>query len=831
MKNRLADFIINKRALVLVVFLCATALFLYGARGLTFKMQDAGLQPAGYPNIKLNKEFREKFGGKNQLYILVQVRDKEDGGAYDDIFNYETLSTVKNIDTDLQNQELFPDIDRNKMFTLASAKVKDISITSAGMSLRSLMWPKVPTTKEDIEKLRIGVYQSFAYPALVSFDSKKTILMADFLKDRKIDYADVFQKLKDLRQKYENDNLIIAIYGAPVEHGYVESFIPKVFRFVCIALFAMMVIVLLCFRSVQAAVIAGLAGVVSAVWGLGLLGFLRFNLDPAVFGLPFFISLIAFLNAVFFIKRFSGAMTPSGDALQAAKTAIRELCGPCAATMLVAGILLLLASLAPFPAMRPLFLSCIFWAFASFAVAAGLVPVLLTWLPVKAKKADEATLLGRFMHGSARWVCGWGKYAVLVLVILATAWGCTYMNKLTLGNALPGSKLLWPWHRYNIDAFRIAFSHGVLSPLLIVAQGDKPESISGNTEFMRDAIELSRYLGRTPSKGPVPAVLTTLSAFTTVTGRLRGTRENDPNWNFVPTKDGQLAMIYRTIVAMAAPGSMEKFIDTEETATCIYVLCGDTTQNTIQAVMDRFRDYITTKSKFGIRHSDMQHAGLDKFIRTLDSFITKPEPLLPEKPPVDGMPHVYYRIGGGPIGIQADINDCLSLYFFWTLIFACIAVIAVIGLRCGSLLCGLFALLPLLCGGALAFVRMVTAKPQPLGLTPEVLPFVLIGFSLFAGGVIYLLNRIALSYAASKSWEQAIADAMCSTGKAVFYTGMICLVGFMPLMIPFTMHIMPFAVLSSVLIVMALCCMIATLYAVPAFVALFKPKSIARGAE
>ncbi len=147
MKNRFADFIIEKRlAVVLGIFVLTVVFLIAAATGLSFKSIDAGLRPEGYPNIKLEDEARKIFGGTNLLYIALQVRDKEDGGAYDDIFNHETLQMVKDIDTDLRNPDLFPGMDRNKMFDLYSSKLKDIQISSFGMKMNSIMFPDLPKT-------------------------------------------------------------------------------------------------------------------------------------------------------------------------------------------------------------------------------------------------------------------------------------------------------------------------------------------------------------------------------------------------------------------------------------------------------------------------------------------------------------------------------------------------------------------------------------------------------------------------------------------------------------------------------------------------------------
>ncbi len=79
-------------------------------------------------------KFAPTFGGGNQVYIMVQVRDREDGGKYDDVFNTETLNIIRSITRDLLK---FNAVDRYKIMSLASDKVKNIEMTSGGMSVKN----------------------------------------------------------------------------------------------------------------------------------------------------------------------------------------------------------------------------------------------------------------------------------------------------------------------------------------------------------------------------------------------------------------------------------------------------------------------------------------------------------------------------------------------------------------------------------------------------------------------------------------------------------------------------------------------------------------------
>jgi predicted RND superfamily exporter protein len=207
--KRLANFIIDNRLAVLSVLILMTIFFLYEAvTNLTVKTVFSDLLPQNHEYVKLHNEIRSTFGGGNQVYIMVQVRGREDGGKYDDVFNSETLNIIRSITRDLLK---FNAVDRYKIMSLASDKVKNIEMTSGGMSVKSMMWPEVPKTEKEIKDLRSIVYGSpMAYPGLVSMDSKKALITVDFFEEQ-LDYRTSFKELKALREKYEDKNHIIGI--------------------------------------------------------------------------------------------------------------------------------------------------------------------------------------------------------------------------------------------------------------------------------------------------------------------------------------------------------------------------------------------------------------------------------------------------------------------------------------------------------------------------------------------------------------------------------------------------------------------------------------------
>ncbi len=43
---------------------------------------------------------------------------------------------------------------------------------------------------------------------------------------------------------------------------------------------------------------------------------------------------------------------------------------------------------------------------------------------------------------------------------------------------MPGSEVLWPFHRYNVDSFRITFAMPLLNPLYIVLDTGKSQGVA-----------------------------------------------------------------------------------------------------------------------------------------------------------------------------------------------------------------------------------------------------------------------------------------------------------------------------------------------------------------
>jgi uncharacterized protein len=812
--KRFAHFIINARLPILIVIIAITAFFLYqSVTHLTVKTIFSDLLPSNHAYTKLHTEIQNKFGGANQVLIMLQVRDREDGGQYDDIFNFETLNTIKDITERLY---LFPGVDRNKIMSLASRSVRDIKITSQGMVLDNIMFPDVPDTQEGLDELRLTVYGSpMAYPVLVSLDSKKTLIMVDFFEEQ-ISYSELFKHFSELRDEFENDNIIVAIAGEPMHLGFVESYVADVLKILAITVIAMMIMLYFFFRSFRGMILPVLAAAVSAIWGLGFMSLLRFNLDPLVLVFPFLIAAMAASHSVQIVKRYKEEAYKFKDVKIACKSVIEHLFAPGFAGIITDASGIIVIALTPIPILQKITLSCAFWAFATLIIAMMLVPILLSYMPIRTSKEGEG-LLDRLLAGTGRTLAGWGKIPVLVVSTILLVWGSTHVNEITIGSALPGSEILWPWHRYNTDAFRITFAMPLLSPLYVVVEGDKADAV-GHPEVLRDIQEFTQYMRKTEDM----RVIMAFSILGQIPGRMRGVRDTDPNWSFMPNVDDQLRQLYKSVVYGSAPGQFDQYVDIEEQTMNVIIYARDKTTATIDAIFQRIYKFLREESRFGLRQTDVQREGFDRFVYWLDGFFREQEAPIPAKPKIAGAEEVYYRLAGGTVGVQAAINECLTLYQIWTFVLALATVLIMCTFIFGSLFAGIIIIMPLILSNVLAFTFMAYNK-QTLALTTATLPVASVGIGLGVNYGIYLISRIIEEFKSTGSLEQGIVNALGTTGKAIVYIAvtLVCGIAFW-----FLSKMMFQALMGLLLAIILIFNMLGALLIIPSAIALFKPRFV-----
>jgi hypothetical protein len=456
-------------------------------------------------------------------------------------------------------------------------------------------------------------------------------------------------------------------------------------------------------------------------------------------------------------------------------------------------------AIAPIPILQKIAISCAFWSIATTILALILTPLMLSYIPESKRlvsqlgeierKKKKVSLLDRGLPRLGSWIVGKGKWVVVGVSILVIIWGGIYSEKLQVGDMIPGSALLWPFHRYNIDSFRISFAMPVLCPLYVLIEGDINMAID-SPNVLREIYQFQRFI-RDAFVG-TGRVMFTQSIVANFPAAQYMVKEGNPNWYFFPVSDREVLYNCRRTVYGAEPGDIDRYIDGDEQFTNIVIFCRDKTGETIRLVMAKVKEFINTQS----------HLGKDVALTTGSSTIA----------------HVQYRLAGGAIGVQAAVNEVINQSQIWNLVLALGGVFLCVMIQFRSPAAGLILTIPLAISNLVAFALMGIYR---IGLTVSTYPVSSIGVGLGVDYGIYFLSRLLEEKKLTDDMSEAIVNTIKSNGKSIVMIATTLTIG----LIFWLFSSLKFqAQMGALLAILLFFNMLGALFLVPSLVAIFKPK-------
>ncbi len=780
--KKLADFVITRRLLVLIIITAITVYFGYQLRHLTVGTNFNELLPQTHPYVKIHNEFREVFGGANFLVIMVSVKEGT-------IFNRETLEKIRYITNELEG---LPGIDRYKIVSIASRKLKNTQITSWGLEAVALMYPEVPKDDKEMAVLRNAIYSNEAYYGFyVSLDSKKSLIFADFF-EGELNYTAVYQQLEAMRKKTEDGNTTISIVGHPMHLGVVASMINLVNMIMLGTAIVIPILLYFAYRSIWATIMVPLAGIVSGIWGLGFMGIMRYNLDPLIFVMPFLISLMAFRHSHQLYNRYYEEYAKTKDNLAGIRVIIENMFMAGLTSIITDAFGIAIVALAPIPVLKNMAIAGAFWSIITVIVGLILTPVLLSYVPISPKfveQMERERLIDERREGFANhfadWLGPWliskkGLYTVSIVILIILGFSYYWSEKLIIGDAQVGSNLLYPGSRYNQDSVRINQNLPLINPLFVVVKGDKQRSLT-NSLVMEDVKNFTDYMMKNSGAAGYQNIIAPLMTMP------QKFHEDDPKW--VGLADDPTAASANLVGLLFAfePGDMNKFIDPKIMQTNVVVYYKDKTGPTIDRAIATAKRYIKEYSR------------------------------LPEG--------FQYSLAGGVIGTEASINEMVASKQLQTLIIALLGVLFFCTLNFMSIKAGLALTLPLALSNFMAFAYMAINQ---IGLSVSTLPVSAAGIGMGVDYGIYLIARMQeeKKLDPSASLNTVLIRTIQSYGKSIMYIAGTLVAGLLvwvlsPLKFQAQMGLM-------LAVILFLNCL-GAIFMVPVLVLLFKPKFLTRG--
>ncbi|MCK0511478.1 efflux RND transporter permease subunit [Aromatoleum buckelii] len=769
--HQLENIVFRFPRAILAAILLVTVFFALKVPGLQIYTAFEDLLPQNHPYIQLHNEIRGSFGGASQIVVALEV---EDGT----IFTNETLSRLHRLTQAVDN---LSSVNHNQVSSLAHRTVRKIWLTESGEMISRLYYdPTQPKLGiEELEALKNDVMANpRVYGLLVSPDLKSALIKAQLNEADDIDYGKTFAELQAVRAREAAEGVRIHATGNPVLIGWVYTYLPQIVQIFLYTLALMVALLVMYFRRLYGVLLPLLGIVVSSIWGLGFISLMGWNLDPLNLVIPFLIAARAMSHSIQLVERYYFELGRTNSSRQAARNAFDDLFRPGSLAIVVdaAGILVLALGAAPINTKMGYYAG--FWAFTVVFTVLLVVPLLLLVLPQPRVRAERPSILRKLVvrvfgvvgHRS-------GSIAVLAGAAVLVTTGAWLSLGVQIGEAEPGSPLLYPQHDYNVSSRAINHSFPGSEELYIVARTADKGGLK-NPEVLRAIESFQKTMLNDPNVGGTKALPGLIRS---VNGLIHNT---DPRWNQIPSDPNEIGgLMFTFMAASPIPGALNEYTNTDENLANVVFF-----------------------------YKDHQAQTIDRAIALAKEGIDAPS---------SKAPGLSIELAGGMIGVNAAINDAVRHDNFLIVPLVLALSFAFVWAFYGSLHAGWLMVLPMIFATVMTYAYM---SVQHIGMNVNTVPVIAVGIGVGIDYAIYIMNRIREEMAVLQDLRRAVLKAIATTGFAVSFTAMTLIAGVVMWILLSDLRFQSDAAL--LLSLMLILNVVAAMLLVPAWVMIFKPRFI-----
>lgn len=715
--TRLGRFVnecIRRRTLVVTLIALLTALLAAVAVRIEVKTVFDDLLPYRHPYIKVHEQFKQSFGGSNIVSIMLEV---EQG----DIFRPEVLAKVQKITRDLQYVE---GANQFQIISLAARKIKEVRASTKGIDVRPLMWPRAPTGMQAIADLKAAVLRNpLVYGTYVSRDLKAALVTVDFY-DQEVRYDRIFDQINKLAATAEGGGVKVYVVGEPMLYGWVNYYLPETGRIFLVTVAALIGLLFVVSRTWRGTLLPLLAGTVSAVWALGLARLAGLHLDPLVIVVAFLITARAISHSVQLVTHFDDELAEGApNATAAAKAAMYSLFKPGMLGVVADAGCMIIVVLVPIPLLQKVALIGAVWVATIAFSACVLTPVLLSWIrnprryahPVNVKPAMRWLLLRLVWVATTR-----VRYVVVAVTAAVFVVSGLYAFNLKVGDANPGSPILWGDSNYNLSAARINQKFPGADRMFVVISGDKTDSLKAPAALAM----IARFQAFMESQ---PEVGATLSVADLVPVMKRILREGNPRHEEFGASSDENGEVLYLFTSGTAPGDMDRFVEPQYKDASVTLFFRDHTGATIRTAVSRIEEFARENA---------------------------------------GAP-VKIQLAGGLVGVLAAVNEIILSKQIESIALALLVLVICCAVVYRSLSAGMFFMVPVMLSNTLTFAFMAW---KDIGMNINTLPIAALGIGLGVDYAFYVVDEIREELRAGRSLDGAIEHSLLSAGRGVLIT-------------------------------------------------------------
>ena len=645
------------------------------------------------------------------------------------MFTFDTLKKIVHI---TEQVDLIAGVNHYQVASIAHPKIRRIRTTAGGLIKSESVLPKdLPTEAEALKQLREESFNNdIVYGTYLSTDGRAALLVAGFDEER-LNYVDIHTKLQALKAEVEKDGKTrLYIAGEPMLKGWIYYYSHELVKIFSVTGAVMVFLLWFHFGSLTGVVVPTLGTALSAIWGLGFVGFMHYNLDPLILVVPILISARTASHCVQMMERFYDEIRIGRDKEAAVRIAMGELILPAGLGILADAMALLVLALSSMPLIAKLGYYCAFWGASNLITVAVLVPLIMSLLPTPKVTLQEEHkhLPSRLMHNLGVFLVGPKASAVVFAGALGlTAWAFYYGYHVDIGEKQPGSPILFQDQEYNVAAKTIAEHFAGANQLNIFFEGNESHKMK-DPKVVAVMEEFGRFMAGTSNFGgtrDIPHLVRSIN---------RLYHYDDPRWSLIPAtqKDiGNTLFMYEA--GAAVPGVILEYMDLEGRTANFTVFYKDATGKTVSEAIAKAKEFIAAH-------------------------------------PIDGVKPTF---AGGIIGTTAAANEETELSDLKMTVTIITLVTISIMIAYRSLAAGVmvFILLIICVMTNRAFMTI-----RDIGLNVNTLPVTSVGIGVGVDYAIYMLDRLKEEMR-HRSLLDAIVTSMRTTGAAILFTAMTVLAG------------------------------------------------------
>ncbi|WP_262880191.1 efflux RND transporter permease subunit [Pseudomonas paralcaligenes] len=714
---RLSAWAIRHRVLVLVVVGLLTLGFAATLAGLDIRTRFSDMVPHDHPYVKVHQKYQDSFAASNRVTILVKAKEG-------DIFRQEILGEVRRITYDLQQVE---GVNPMQITSLASKKLKRVNASSEGIETRPLMWPDLPKDAQQMRELRQAVLNNpLVYGLFVDRELSSALIQVDFY-DHLVDYAKIFPQIQAILDASPvADQVSLHMVGEPILYGWVAHYLDETVGLAILSLAAMLVLLFVFSRTWRGTLLPLIAGVVSAIWALGIGTLLGYNFDPLVIVVAFIITARAFSHSVQMITRFDDLVQGEVlDARKAAEQTMRELFRPSMLGLYADAGAILCVMLTPIPLLHKVAIVGALWVMSIAVSAVFVTPALLSYIRRPQGHVHPLNLDGfmRAILAGAKWmVRSRARYWVAPVTLVALAGFMFEATRINVGDASDGSPILWADSPFNRDSALINQLYPGSEQMFVVLEGEELDAMK-RPEVLDWMLRFSRYMERQPEIGG------TVSLADIVIDIRRNLYEGNPRYGELGAtrmENGELISFY---MQGADPDDLTQFADVQFHNAAVTLFFRDHKGDTLRKATHYANQFIADN-------------------------------------PIEG---VEVKLFGGVLGIIAAVNEILladqieaTALAFLVVVICCLCVYR-------SSVSGIFFIIPVLISNVVTFAFMAW---QGIGMSISTLPVVALGIGLGVDYAFYIVDSMKeyLEKHPDADPLDAVLQSLGSAGRGVLLT-------------------------------------------------------------